>query len=122
MRFLLITILLTNIAFANSDKVMDELFQKYADVLKGKSGSTIESVFTEKFIKQSGGQKELQAKIKHIGSLSKVPEKFKITWKKGKKNDLYLVNIIEAEPSSTSFVVISENGKFKIDETINTEE
>jgi hypothetical protein len=115
-------------AFAVDDKSMQELFKNYAQVMDQKKIELIDEVFTQKFIKDSGGKEELVEKIKE---LSVPPSQSKITmsWKKGLKNEIYLARLKEkstdkskATAKEAEFIVIIESGKPKIDGTMSDEE
>lgn len=115
--------------FAVDDKSMQELFARYNAVMDMKKVELIDEVFTERFIKGSGGKDELIEKIKDLptpANKSLLP-KLKMSWKKGVKGGVYLAKVKEAslekskksEVHETEFIVVKEDGKLKIDGTLS---
>ncbi len=103
--------------FSDDTKSMKELFTKYDSVMNEKKVSLIDEVFTKKFILTSGGKKKLIKKIN--GLVPSKDNKFdpaKLTWNKGLKGEIYFVKI---GPTSSQFIILKENGKFKIDGTLS---
>lgn len=124
-----ITILFSSLSFAKGDQEVCELFKKYDQVMDQQEVKLIDEVFSQKFIKSSGGKKEL---IDKINSLKSGPEKAaptpppEISWKKGLKGEIYFVKMKETSNNKSKqdnheaeFIVIEENGKLKIDGTIS---
>jgi hypothetical protein len=112
-------------AFGVDDQSMNELFQKYDSIMDHKKIELIDEVFTKKFIKGSGGKKELINKIKSLPE-SLVQSQTTMSWKKGNKGEIYLATLKEkslnkkiSSSSEAEFIVIKENGKLKIDGTIS---
>jgi hypothetical protein len=104
---------------------MSELFKKYESVMDHKKIELIDEVFTKKFIKESGGKKELIKKIKSLPE-SLVQSQTTMSWKKGNKGEIYLAKLKEKSmnknipiSNEAEFVVIKEDGKLKIDGTIS---
>lgn len=121
----LIILCFMNFAFAQDDKAMNELFQKYDQVMDYKKTDMIEDIFTAKFIKESGGKQELIEKIKELPTpKNKKTSTTKTTWRKGLKGDMYFAKMKEVsnnkkDSHEAEFVVIKENGKLKIDGTLS---
>lgn len=112
-------------AFGVDDRSMGELFQKYESLMDQKKTELIDEVFTKKFIKDSGGKKELISKIKSLPE-SLTQTQTTMSWKKGLKGEVYFAKLKENSnnkggPSSSEaeFIVIKENGKLKIDGTLS---
>lgn len=114
-----------SVAFAQDDKAMNELFQKYDQVMDYKKTDMIDDIFTAKFIKESGGKQELIEKIKELPTpKNKKASTSKTTWRKGLKGDMYFAKLKEVSSNKkdsheAEFVVIKENGKLKIDGTLS---
>jgi hypothetical protein len=111
---------------ALDDKSMQELFKKYDAVIDTKKVDLIDEVFTEKFIRNSGGKKELTEKIQELSHPKGSPPKTKMTWRKGLKGKIYFAKVKEVsskksktESEETEFIVVEENGKLKIDGTLS---
>jgi hypothetical protein len=111
-------------AFAVDDKSMKELFAKYDLVMDQKKTDLIEEVFSKKFIRDSGGKQELTEKIKEL-TTPPSPSKTSMSWKKGQKGEVYLAKVKEISANKmkdsheSEFIVISEDGKLKIDGTMS---
>lgn len=111
-------------AFAVDDKSMKELFAKYDQVMDQKKTDLIDEVFTKKFIRDSGGKEELTDKIKEL-SAPPSPSKTSMSWKKGQKGEVYLAKVKETSTNKmkagheAEFIVITEDGKLKIDGTMS---
>ncbi len=111
-------------AFAVDDKSMQELFSKYDSVMDQKKVDLIDEVFTQKFIRDSGGKQELTDKIKELATPPS-PTKTKMSWSKGQKGEVYLAKVKEISPNKkkdsheAEFIVIKEDGKLKIDGTMS---
>lgn len=113
---------------ASDDKSMQELFNKYDAVMDQKKIDLIDEVFTEKFIKSSGGKKELIEKIRELPEPI-APNESEVRWKKGLKGKIYFAKIEEktsgkkkAKTESSQFIVVEEKGKLKIDGTISDDQ
>lgn len=126
MRIYLITLLcfFSLSASAKDDKSIQDLFKKYDAVMDMKKVELIDEVFSEKFIKTSGGKKELTQKIKELETPPSLP-KTRVSWKKGNKGKIYLATVKDlssqkskTEKHETEFIVIEEDGKLKIDGTL----
>lgn len=131
MRIQLITIILlfslTAVVHGSDDKSMKELFMKYDQVMDHKKTELIDEIFSQKFIKASGGKEELISKIKELPTSSEKnkPLAPDISWRKGLKNEIYFAKVKEAtvnknkkDAHETEFMVIKEDGKLKIDGTL----
>lgn len=116
-------------SLANDDKEAKELFKNYAKVMDQQKTDLIEDVFSEKFIKNSGGKKELIEKIKSL-PLQKTSELNtpKIEIKPGvKSKDIVFAKVSESSSlkggkrgeSHSEFILVRENGKLKIDGTLS---
>lgn len=112
-------------AFAVDDKSMKELFAKYDQVMDQKKTDLIDEVFTKKFIRDSGGKEELISKIKELTSPPS-QSKTSMTWKKGLRGEVYLAKVKEIstnkmkkDSQESEFIVITEDGKLKIDGTMS---
>jgi hypothetical protein len=127
MRIQLILILLS-FSFTTlgvTDPEVKELFSKYDAIMDHKKVELIDEVFSKKFIKESGGKKDLIKKIKGL-PLSLIETTSKVTWKKSPKGKFYLARYEEisslkkAPPAhGAEFILIKENGMLKIDGTIS---
>ncbi|HXH74777.1 MAG TPA: hypothetical protein VNJ08_07410 [Bacteriovoracaceae bacterium] len=123
MRFqIALLILLSSLSLhASDDKAMNELFRKYEQVMVDKKVELVDEVFTQKFLRDSGGKEEFISKVKELPNPKTKTAKPKMTWTKGVKNQMYLAKLKADEKSahseSAEFIVISENGKLKIDGT-----
>lgn len=111
----------------SDDKSMKELFMKYDQVMDHKKIELIDEVFSQKFIKSSGGKEELISKIKELPAPSEKskPMAPDLSWRKGLKNEIYFAKVKEISSNKnkkdvheTEFMVIKENGKLKIDGTL----
>jgi len=132
MRFqLILLLLLTGQAFAASDKEMVELFKNYDAIMLKHKVELVDQVFTEKFLKDSGGKEEFVSKVKELPKdESKSLGLPSVSWKKGVKDEIYFANLKEkstdkkgsAPDSGSRFIVIREGGKLKIDGTMSDAE
>ncbi len=98
-----------------------------------KKTELVEEVFSQKFLRESGGKAEFISKVKALGNnKNKQDLKTKMTWKKGVQGKMFFAKLVPTEKakSSTStktthedtetdseFIVIKEDGKLKIDGT-----
>lgn len=114
--------------FASEDSDMQELFKKYDLVMDHKKIELIDEVFTEHFIKGSGGKEDLILKIKdlNVPTEKSLMPKTTMTWKKGQKENFYFANLKEvsmnkgkSQSHEAQFIVVKENGKLKIDGTLS---
>lgn len=132
MRFqITLLVLLTSLsALASSDKKIQELFFKYDAVMDSHKIELIEEVFTRKFLKGVGGKAELIANIKELPKKDqKSLSLSQLKWKKGTKDEIYFAKRVEpsdvkskeagAIHGGSSFIVVKEDGKLKIDGTIS---
>lgn len=122
---LAISILFTSLQVcATDDKSMQELFKKYDSVMEDKKTDLIDEVFSKKFIEESGGKKELIAKIGELPKKLLPPQKT-MSWKKGNKGRVFLAKVREistqkkADNHEAEFIVVTEDGKLKIDGTLS---
>lgn len=116
-------------SLANDDKEAKELFKNYAKVMDQQKTDLIEDVFSEKFIKNSGGKKELIEKIKSLPlQKTKVLNTPKVEIKPGlKSKDIVFAKVSESSSSKggkrgeshSEFILVRENGKLKIDGTLS---
>lgn len=125
MRFQLVFFILifSMLAFGSSQEESEvkELFKKYDLVMKERKTEYIEEVFSQKFLKQNGGKEGFAEKLKELPFEKSNPPKLK--WKKGNKDDIYLVKFKNGKDHSHSqFILIKEDGKIKIDGTISDSE
>lgn len=125
-QLILTTLLFSSLTFAVDDKSMKDLFAKYDLVMDQKKVELIDEIFTEKFIKASGGKEELISKIKELPTPKEknlpAPQ---TTWRKGLKGNVYFAKVKEVSankskqaPHEAEFLVIEDNGKLKIDGTL----
>lgn len=119
-----ISLFLSLAVSAKDEKSMQDLFKKYDSVMDLKKTELVEEVFSQKFIKESGGKSELVSKIKGLDVDTRSIPKTHLSWKKGLKGGLYLAKIKSTERTKkdsheTEFIVIEENGKLKIDGTLS---
>lgn len=123
-QLIIFTALFSISAMAVDDKSMKELFAKYDQVMDQKKTELIDEVFTKKFIRDSGGKQELIDKIKELTTPPSQP-KSSMTWKKGQKGEVYLAKVKEVSSNKSKaaheaeFIVITEDGKLKIDGTLS---
>lgn len=119
---------LSTSAYSVDEKSMQDLFSKYDSVMIGKKIELIDDVFSQKFIKESGGKSELIDKIKSlsVSDQKKIPSKAKMTWRKGLKEEIYFAqlkeessNKVKKSESHSDFVIIMEEGKPRIDGTLS---
>ena len=132
MRLQLILLLLFAFpAFAASDKEMIELFKNYDAIMLKHKVELVDQVFTEKFLKESGGKNEFVLKVKELPKdQSKSLALPSVSWKKGAKDEIYFANLKEKSSdkkgqqadSGSRFIVVRENGKLKIDGTMSDAE
>lgn len=137
MRFQLILILLLAFpafagnAIAASDKEMVELFKNYDAIMLKHKVELVDQVFTEKFLKNSGGKNEFVLKVKELPKdESKSLGLPSVSWKKGVKDEMYFANLKEKSSdkkgsvpdSGSRFIVVREDGKLKIDGTMSDAE
>lgn len=125
---LIIFLLFIGQAFASSDKEMAELFVNYDAIMLKHKVELVDKVFTQKFLKDSGGKDEFVAKVKELpkdeSKSLKLPS---VSWKKGNKDEIYFANLKEvssdkkkaASDSGNRFIIVRENGKLKIDGTMS---
>lgn len=125
---LIIFLLLFGQAFASSDKEMAELFMNYDAIMLKHKVELVDKVFTEKFLKNSGGKEEFVAKVKELPkSEAKSISLPSVSWKKGNKDEIYFANLKEissdkkksSHDSGSRFIVVREEGKLKIDGTMS---
>jgi hypothetical protein len=112
-------------SFAVTDPEVKELFTKYDQVMDRKKIELIDEVFSKKFIKESGGKKELISKINSL-PVPLVESKSEVSWKESTKGKFYLARYKETSAfksstgsPETEFILVKENGYLKIDGTIS---
>lgn len=100
--------------FSADDKSMKELFKKYDSVIEDKKIELIDEIFTEKFIKDAGGKKELVEKIK---GLSEEKNATSFTWQKSNKGDDFVAKVKRTgkKPEEANFIIKEIKGELKID-------
>jgi hypothetical protein len=121
LQLVLIVLFLSKLSIGSTDedKSVRELFQKYDQLMNDQKSELVDEVFTQKFIRDSGGKEAFIAKVKE---LPKEKDKNQLTWKKGARSEMIFaklapINKSKATESSGEFVVVRENGKLKIDGT-----
>lgn len=121
MRIQLILLLLFSLsAMASDEKSVNDLFQKYDQVMDQKKVELVDEVFTQKFLKESGGKEEFISKVKELPKAKSIRPS-KVSWHKGKKTEMYFARLKPVEKgkeSNSQFILKKENGKLKIDGTI----
>ena len=122
-QLIIISFLLSLNVFAVDDKSIQDLFKKYDLVMDNKKVELIDEVFSQKFIKDSGGKQELIEKIKEL-TPPPSPRPTKVTWKEGKGNLILARTQASAvnkskHQTTTEYIVVIENGKPKIDGTLS---
>jgi hypothetical protein len=110
----------------STDQSLNDLFRKYEMVMDQKKTEYIDQVFSKRFIKESGGKKILEKKILQGPSTLAPKPKLKWALTKGTKSDLYLAKVSEVnskkiseEKSEAEFIIIREDGIFKIEGTLS---
>lgn len=110
---------------------MLELFRNYDAIMLKHKVELVDDVFTEKFLKESGGKTEFIEKVKELpkdeSKSLKLPA---VSWKKGVKDEIFFASLKEnssdkkssASSSGSRFIVVRENGKLKIDGTMSDAE
>ena len=108
---------------------MVKLYKNYEDVMNGKHSHLIEQVFSENFIKNSGGLKKLKEKIQELNKVKSLSNDshYEMTWKSGVgQKNVILMRLKPIEKliaskhseSAVEFIIIREKGKLKIESTI----
>lgn len=125
----LLFVFISSVAFAKGDAEVRDLFKKYDQVMDKQEVKLIDEVFSKKFIKTSGGKKELIEKINGLATPNKSASTppSEVTWKKGLKGEIYFVKMKEPTTAQkithgtheAEFIVVEEDGKLKIDGTIS---
>ena len=126
MRILLILLVFVSLnAVASQDKELTELFKKYDLIMDQHKTELIDEVFTQKFLNGSGGKKEFEAKVKDL-PVEKNPVDRKLTYRKGARDEVWFARLEEPSTDKTKkaplgpeFIIVKENGKFKITGTIS---
>lgn len=130
LQIIFITLLLSGFSFASSEKDMAELFQKYDAIVKEHKFELVDEIFTKKFLKDVGGKDEFITNIKEFPRENKKSSlSSRVQWKKGSKGEMFFAKKVQTsnlksktgiEPKNdTSFIIVKENGKLKIDGTIS---
>lgn len=126
-QLILVSLIFSLTAFGSDDKSMKELFAKYDQVMDQKKVELIDEIFSQKFIKSSGGKEELISKIKELPTKNEKAASVApaVSWRKGAKNEIFFAKIKEAssdkskkDDHGSEFIVIKEDGKLKIDGTL----
>ncbi len=124
-QLILLVTLFTVSALASDDQAIKDLFKKYDQVMDHKQTELIDEVFTKNFIKNSGGKEELIQKIKELPKVEeKSIPKLNVSWKKGAKDEIYFATLKESSSlkskhtESSEFIILKEEGKFKINGTL----
>lgn len=126
-QLILVSLLISLTAFGSDDKSMKELFAKYDQVMDQKKVEFIDEIFSQKFIKSSGGKEELISKIKELPTKNEkvAPAAPSLSWRRGAKNEIFFAKVKEAssdkskkDDHGSEFIVIKEDGKLKIDGTL----
>lgn len=129
-QLIILSLIISTMSFASSDKEMKDLFAKYDKVMDQQKVELVDDIFTKKFLEDNGGKAEFIEKVKELPiqkSLNQTPSV--ITWKKGNKDEMFFATVKEVsfqksknkkvEHSGSQFIVIKENGKLKIDGTVS---
>lgn len=83
-----------------------------------KKADKIDEVFSKKFFKNEKEKKEFIENLKAHKSTPEEKKMFdKITWKKGTKDEIYFVKL--GQDADSQFIITNENGKLKINGTMN---
>jgi hypothetical protein len=118
-------------AAASSDKEMADLFKKYDAVMMEHKVELIDEVFSQRFLVSAGGKKEFSEGVKELPKSDKKSLSAPvINWKKGVKDEIWLVKRkVETSKkkgppseSGNQFIIVKENGKLKIDGTMSDAE
>ena len=113
-------------ASAADEKSMNELFKKYEQIMDQKKVELIDEVFSQRFLRETGGKKEFVEKINEL-PVTATKQEAVVSWKKGLKGEIYFARLRESALEKTKtpdnggseFIVIKEDGKLKIDGTIS---
>lgn len=115
-------LLLSSLSWANNEKDIQVLFDKYDAVVKYHEVEHVDEVFTKKFLAESGGKEEFITKVLDSPK-EKKPKKIKRllqSWKKGKVGKVIFAKVKAEEKTDPSqFVIVEEDGKLKIDGTLS---
>jgi hypothetical protein len=119
-QLILFLILFTSLhAMAVTDSEMQELFKKYDLLMDHKKVELVNDVFSQKFLKETGGKDKFLEKVKRLPAESSKSKPTKVTWKKGAKDDIYFA---KTDLGPSKFIIVIENGRPKIDGTISDTE
>ena len=119
-QLILLTLLLSLNAHAFNDKSIKDLFKKYDLIMHQKKFDLIDEVFTQKFLKESGGKNEFISKVKTL-PLDKNKRPTDMKWRKGVRSEIYFVGPKNPgkEAHGSEFIVVKDAEKLKIDGTIS---
>jgi hypothetical protein len=112
---------------ASDDKEMKELFKNYEQVMRHHKVELVDDVFTKKFIKDNGGKEEFVEKVKELPKLKEKKNLRSLlkSWWKSKTGNMLFAKIKhedkkdEEKSHGSSFVIMREEGKLKIDGTVS---
>jgi len=112
---------------ASEDKAMQELFEKYDQVMLEHKVELVDEIFSKKFLADNGGKEEFITKVKELPKVKKKKGLRKLlqNWKKSKVGKIFFANVKDevkkpdAPAPESQFIVIEEEGKLKIDGTVS---
>lgn len=118
---LLAGLLCTTLAWAQPQQdEMKKLFEKYDQIIDGKKDVKVSDVFTKKFVAEAGGEKSLLEgweKTKNVV--------YDLSIKPSRSNkDLAYIQRVPAgskQKAHSSFIVVKEQGEWRIEGTIEDE-
>lgn len=121
---IILCLLSFNLFAAAEDAAITDLLTKYGDVMEGGKKELVSDVFTKKFLDGAGGKEEFSKDLKKLDKRADLGKA--MTWRKGHSSETWYAKFktdpkSKAPASSTEFVIIKEDGKFKIDGTIESE-
>ncbi|HXH32176.1 MAG TPA: hypothetical protein VNJ01_15330 [Bacteriovoracaceae bacterium] len=106
------------------DQAIKELFVKYDQVMLQKKLELVDDVFTKKFFSENGGRSGYLSRIKELRAPAGAATD--LTWKKGVRKRIFFAQLKDKNSQDKTeqhpqFVIVSEDGKLKIDGTISDE-
>lgn len=115
-------LLCTTLAWAQpKQEEIKQLFAKYEQIIEGKKDVKIHDVFTKKFVKEAGGEKAL---FDGWEKEKKMSYDLNIKPSRNNKDRVYVQRVPAGskQKSHSSFIVVREAGKWRIEGTIGDEE
>lgn len=115
-------LLCTTLAWAQpKQEEIKQLFAKYEQIIEGKKDVKVYDVFTKKFVAESGGEKSL---MEGWEKEKKVSYDFSIKPSRMNKDMAYVQRIPAGskEKPHSSFIVVKEQGQWRIEGTIGDEQ